>query len=92
MAVLNQGCESRNLQDLFTTLLTCCHKVWNLVHDILCYQAPEGRLTYDEDDDDDEDEDDVDNKGKDKLSFCWRALKESRSVYTVSIQIIGIEH
>ena len=58
--------------DLKLHLLQCCTDTWLGVHDVLCYDAPEGRnLT-------DEEGDDVDMDGKDVLSFCWRALKESR--------------
>ena len=51
-----------------------CSKVWEVVHDVLCSDAPEGY---------DISEDEVNEKDigpKDTLSFCWRALKESRSV------------
>ncbi len=68
---------SPKMQDLYGRLLACCHKVWIAVRSVLCYDAPEGHLLYDNDEDD---EDDTDHKSKDKLSYCWRALKESRSV------------
>ncbi len=46
------------------------------MHDILCSDAPEGH-------DVNEDEFNEQDMGtKDTLSFCWRALKESRSVET----------
>ena len=49
-----------------------CHGVWEAVRDTLCFDAPEG-LELDE-----EEADDNDLGTKDALSFCWRALKESR--------------
>lgn len=54
-------------------LMTCCVKVWQVVKKTLCQDSPEGH----------EDENDL-SQGydiglKDTLSFCWRALKESRS-------------
>lgn len=44
------------------------------MQDVLCFDAPEGH----EISEDDCNEQDVGSK--DMLSFCWRALKESRSV------------
>ena len=51
-----------------------CSKVWEVVHDVLCSDAPEG---YDINEDEGNEKD---MGTKDTLSFCWRALKESRSV------------
>lgn len=48
-----------------------CHGVWEAVRDTLCFDAPEGLEL-------DEEADDNDLGTKDALSFCWRALKESR--------------
>ncbi len=48
-----------------------CRDVWEVVRDTLCFDAPEGHET-------DEEADEVDIGTKDVLSFCWRALKESR--------------
>ena len=48
-----------------------CRDVWEVVRHTLCFDAPEGHET-------DEEADDVDIGTKDVLSFCWRALKESR--------------
>lgn len=45
-----------------------------MVQDVLCSDAPEGHDTSE----DDLIEQDIGTK--DTLSFCWRALKESRSV------------
>ena len=46
------------------------------MQDVLCFDAPEGH-------DISEDEfNEQDIGSKDILSFCWRALKESRSVET----------
>ena len=55
-------------------LFSICSKVWEVVHDVLCSDAPEGfEISEDE-----VNENDIGTK--DTLSFCWRALKESRSV------------
>ena len=48
-----------------------CRDVWEVVRHTLCFDAPEGHEI-------DEEADDVDIGTKDVLSFCWRALKESR--------------
>ena len=48
-----------------------CADVWEVVRHTLCFDAPEGHEM-------DEEADDVDIGTKDVLSFCWRALKESR--------------
>ena len=48
-----------------------CGDVWEVVRHTLCFDAPEGHEM-------DEEADDVDIGTKDVLSFCWRALKESR--------------
>ena len=48
-----------------------CRDVWGVVRHTLCFDAPEGHEI-------DEEVDDVDIGTKDILSFCWRALKESR--------------
>ena len=48
-----------------------CRDVWEVVRHTLCFDAPEGHEL-------DEEADDVDIGTKDVLSFCWRALKESR--------------
>lgn len=53
-------------------LLDIAHRVWEAVKDILCADAPEG---YEVEGLDDQ----VVVDTKDLLSFCWRALKESRS-------------
>lgn len=50
------------------------------MQDVLCSDAPEGHDTSE----DDLIEQDIGTK--DTLSFCWRALKESRSVQ-VSIKV-----
>ena len=41
---------------------------------MLCFDAPEGANIADEE------VDDLERGTKDTLSYCWRALKESRSV------------
>ena len=48
-----------------------CGDVWEVVRHTLCFDAPEGHEM-------DEEADDLDIGTKDVLSFCWRALKESR--------------
>lgn len=48
--------------------------VWEAVRDVLCFDAPEGHDIGE----DDPNEQDIGTK--ETLSFCWRALKESRSV------------
>ena len=48
-----------------------CRDVWEVVRHTLTFDAPEGHEI-------DEEVDDVDIGTKDVLSFCWRALKESR--------------
>ena len=54
--------------------------MWEAVRNCLCFDAPEGHEFQIEVEDDEE----VDNGNKDILSFCWRALKESRSVSATS--------
>lgn len=72
-----------DIQNMYSRLLSCCSKLWAAVRSILCFDAPEGRDLHDDDDDDDE----TDKGSKDMLSFCWRALKESRSVFATSTLI-----
>lgn len=50
-----------------------CRDIWEVVRHTLCFDAPEGHEV-------DEEADDVDIGTKDVLSFCWRALKESRLI------------
>ena len=50
--------------------------VWEAVQDVLCFDAPEGHEIAE----DELNEQDIGTK--DALSFCWRALKESRLVDT----------
>jgi len=61
--------------DLNGRILTLCNNVWEAVRVILCFDAPEGS------NDATEELDDLDIGEKDTLSYCWRALKESRFVY-----------
>ena len=63
-------------EDFNRRIFLICASVWDAVHDVLCFDAPEG---YDMGEDE-INEQDVGTK--DTLSFCWRALKESRSVET----------
>lgn len=55
-------------------LMAICGGVWEAVRGVLCFDTPEGA------DMDDEEIDNIDVGAKDTLSYCWRALKESRSV------------
>lgn len=50
--------------------------VWEAVQNVLCFEAPEGH------DNGEDGHNEQDPGTKDKLSFCWRALKESRFVET----------
>lgn len=59
--------------DFHDRLLAGCSDVWRLVEPVLCIDSPEGQ--YDDDDDDGKN---LDIGIKDTLSYCWRALKESR--------------
>jgi len=54
--------------------MAICDCVWEAVRDVLCFDAPEGTNLISEE------AEDVDVGTKDALSYCWRALKESRSV------------
>ena len=49
-----------------------CGQIWSFVKPVLCSDAPEGQMLYDDL------PDATDAEGKERLSFCWRALKESR--------------
>ena len=51
--------------------LDIARTVWEAVKEILCADAPEGYEVGDH-------EDEVEVNTKALLSFCWRALKESR--------------
>lgn len=55
-------------------ILDCCTKIWEAVKEVLCFDSPEGYEEFEEGD-----SLDLGNGTKDTLSFCWRALKESRS-------------
>ena len=61
-------------------IVSICSGVWDVVKDVLCSDAPEG---YDISEDELSEQD---IGTKDTLSFCWRALKESRSVETAVTQ------
>ena len=58
------------------TIPSLCSKIWSFVKPVLCADAPEGQAMYD----DSADGSDMEAKGM--LSFCWRALKESRYAET----------
>ena len=59
--------------DLKQKMLACCTDIWEAVKATLCYDSPEGY------EDEAEAVDGLDIGLKDTLSFCWRAVKESRS-------------
>ncbi|KAL8732092.1 MAG: hypothetical protein Q9166_003046 [cf. Caloplaca sp. 2 TL-2023] len=64
--------QSCNWREMIDELLEAASNVWKAVKDILCADAPEGHEL--------EAPDGQTGIGaKDMLSFCWRALKESRS-------------
>ena len=56
-------------------MLDCCTKIWEAVKEVLCFDSPEGYEGSEEGD-----SLDLGNGTQDTLSFCWRALKESRLV------------
>lgn len=58
-------------------MLACCSNIWEAVKEVLCYDSPEGQQ------DEAEDTDGILVGLKDTLSFCWRALKESRSIFNL---------
>ena len=64
-------------EKLKADLITSCIEVWKAVKDSLCLDSPEGH------DFNDSGESEWTVGTKDALSFCWRALKESR--YAVAI-------
>lgn len=64
-------------RDFNHRLLENCRQVWEAVQNVLCYDAPEGHAL-------DDDFDTADAGSKDVLSFCWRALKESRLLPCIS--------
>lgn len=61
-------------EDFDRRIFSICSGVWKVVQDVLCFDAPEGHAISEDD------FNDQDVGTKDILSFCWRALKESRSV------------
>jgi len=56
-------------------MLASCSNIWEAVKEVLCYDSPEGHQ------DGVEAADGIVIGLKDTLSFCWRALKESRSIF-----------
>lgn len=56
--------------DFGEEVFSACVQVWNIVKSLLCSDAPDSF------DDNDTGINDVD--GRENMSFCWRALKESR--------------
>lgn len=66
----------RQWRDVHDRLLQACFKVWDAVKEVLCFDSPEGHVMIDPDDDE------PDVGVKDTLSYCWRALKEARYVYS----------
>lgn len=57
-------------------ILRRCQEIWDVVKETLCQDSPEGHQDQAEFPVDDE----LHSGEKDGLSYCWRALKESRSV------------
>jgi len=66
----------RQWRDVHDRVLQACSNVWNAVKEVLCFDSPEGHVVIDPDDDE------PDVGVKDTLSYCWRALKEARCVYS----------
>lgn len=62
----------------YEKILACCSQTWDVVKDVLCFDAPEGHVL--EGESINEEIEETDAGSKETLSFCWRALKESRSV------------
>ena len=58
--------------DFNKRILNICKLVWEAVQEVLCCDAPEGAVAADDE------VSDFDIDTKDRLSYCWRALKESR--------------
>ena len=69
---LSTQARMQTWKDFNERLIDNCWGVWEAVKDVLCFEAPEGHEINEEGDD-------LDIGTKDTLSFCWRALKESRS-------------
>ena len=61
-------------KDFDGRMFSICFDIWEVVHDVLCSDAPEGHNINEGDVNEQE------SGTKDTLSFCWRALKESRFV------------
>ena len=59
--------------ELWQQIWDICNRVWNVVKNTLCSDAPEGLEL-------EESESGMLAGSKEALSFCWRALKESRYV------------
>jgi hypothetical protein len=57
--------------DFHTRLVMALQDVWCSVKGVLCNDAPEGFIP-------DDMEEEISIGTKDILSYCWRALKESR--------------
>lgn len=53
-------------------ILDSCTIIWKAVQEILCYDAPEGAAGPEGE------AGEVNINAKDTLSYCWRALKDSR--------------
>ena len=71
-------------KNLDRRLSSICSGIWEVVKDVLCFDAPEGHDVSE----DDFNEHDVGTK--DVLSFCWRALKESRSTKTSPTEAVAV--
>lgn len=56
----------------YQRVLGYCSQTWDAVKRVLCFDVPEGNTL------EKEDTVELDAGSKEALSFCWRALKESR--------------
>ena len=77
------GFKSAEWDTVCDRFLRLCEGIWKAVKAVLCFDAPEGTNLIDEDNDD------LDIGAKDTLSYCWRALKDSR--FLKYIQFISEE-
>lgn len=74
-------CEPANAaydewRSVHTRIATVCNRIWNEVKPVLCIDSPEGHT--------DEPVEDLLVGPKDILSYSWRALRESRLVFSLA--------
>lgn len=72
-----QGDIGKNWDSLQLRIVHSCTRIWEVVREILCNDSPEGHLPNDLDD-----VDIIDTK--EVLSYCFRAVHESRFVMGLS--------